>query len=90
MGHGGGARRGGQRLAMVAEDLVQHFEDRIAAMDGKAMVVVHEPAHLCGALHSHRGAPARLAQRRRCRRYGQDRDDRLGRRPAEMAAAHRD
>ncbi|MEI6209369.1 MAG: type I restriction endonuclease subunit R [Desulfuromonadales bacterium] len=28
-----------KRLKMVAADLVQHFEDRIAAMDGKAMVV---------------------------------------------------
>lgn len=28
-----------KRLKMVAEDLVQHFEDRVAAMDGKAMVV---------------------------------------------------
>lgn len=27
------------RLEMVAADLVQHFEDRVAAMDGKAMVV---------------------------------------------------
>ena len=24
---------------MVAADLVRHFEDRVAAMDGKAMVV---------------------------------------------------
>jgi type I restriction enzyme R subunit len=28
-----------KRLRMVAEDLVAHFEDRVAAMDGKAMVV---------------------------------------------------
>ncbi|GAA0287636.1 type I restriction endonuclease subunit R [Rhodovulum strictum] len=28
-----------RRLRMVAEDLVAHFEDRVAAMDGKAMVV---------------------------------------------------
>ncbi|MDT0499134.1 type I restriction endonuclease subunit R [Algiphilus sp. W345] len=28
-----------KRLALVAADLVQHFEDRIAALDGKAMVV---------------------------------------------------
>ena len=28
-----------KRLAMVAADLVQHFDDRVAAMDGKAMVV---------------------------------------------------
>ena len=28
-----------KRLSMVAADLVQHFEDRVAAMEGKAMVV---------------------------------------------------
>ncbi len=28
-----------KRLALVAADLVQHFEDRVAALDGKAMVV---------------------------------------------------
>lgn len=28
-----------KRLERVAEDLVQHFEDRVAAMDGKAMIV---------------------------------------------------
>jgi type I restriction enzyme R subunit len=28
-----------KRLAMVAGDLVKHFEDRVAALDGKAMVV---------------------------------------------------
>jgi type I restriction enzyme R subunit len=29
----------GKRLDLVAKDLVQHFEDRIAALDGKAMIV---------------------------------------------------
>ena len=28
-----------KRLRLVAEDLVRHFEDRVAALDGKAMVV---------------------------------------------------
>ena len=28
-----------KRMALVAEDLVDHFENRIAAMDGKAMIV---------------------------------------------------
>lgn len=28
-----------KRIALVAEDLVNHFEERLAAMDGKAMVV---------------------------------------------------
>src|SRR5690606_4897529 len=28
-----------KRLQLIAEDLVQHFENRVAALDGKAMVV---------------------------------------------------
>jgi type I restriction enzyme R subunit len=28
-----------KRLTLVAEDLVKHFEDRVAALDGKAMIV---------------------------------------------------
>jgi type I restriction enzyme, R subunit len=39
-----------KRLAMVAADLVQHFEDRIAAMDGKAMVVCMS-RRICVALY---------------------------------------
>lgn len=40
-----------KRLAMVAADLVQHFEDRIAAMDGKAMVVCMS-RRICVALYN--------------------------------------
>ena len=39
-----------QRLAMVATDLVRHFEDRVAAMDGKAMVVCMS-RRICVALY---------------------------------------
>jgi|CXWL01.1.fsa_nt_gi type I restriction enzyme R subunit len=39
-----------KRLAMVAADLVQHFEDRVAAMDGKAMVVCMS-RRICVALY---------------------------------------
>ncbi|MBR0679417.1 type I restriction endonuclease subunit R [Roseomonas eburnea] len=39
-----------KRLALVAEDLVRHFEDRIAALDGKAMVVCMS-RRICVALH---------------------------------------
>ena len=35
-----------ERVELVAADLVEHFERRLEAMDGKAMVVVHEPPHL--------------------------------------------
>jgi type I restriction enzyme, R subunit len=39
------------RLAMVAADLVRHFEDRVAAMDGKAMVVCMS-RRICVALYN--------------------------------------
>jgi len=39
-----------KRLALVAADLVQHFEDRIAALDGKAMVVCMS-RRICVALY---------------------------------------
>ncbi|WP_422001488.1 type I restriction endonuclease subunit R [Reyranella sp.] len=41
-----------KRLAMVADDLVRHFEDRVAAMDGKAMVVCMS-RRICVALYDH-------------------------------------
>ena len=39
-----------RRLALVAADLVRHFEDRVAALDGKAMVVCMS-RRICVALH---------------------------------------
>ena len=39
-----------KRLAMVAADLVRHFEDRVAAMDGKAMIVCMS-RRICVALY---------------------------------------
>ena len=50
-----------KRLALVAEDLVKHFEARIAALDGKAHDRLHEPPHLRRALRRHREVAARLA-----------------------------
>jgi type I restriction enzyme R subunit len=41
-----------KRLGMVASDLVRHFEDRVAAMDGKAMVVCMS-RRICVALYKH-------------------------------------
>ena len=41
-----------KRLAMVAADLVRHFEDRVAAMDGKAMIVCMS-RRICVALYNH-------------------------------------
>lgn len=40
-----------KRLAMVAADLVRHFEDRVAAMDGKVMVVCMS-RRICVALYN--------------------------------------
>ncbi|GAB6053109.1 type I restriction endonuclease subunit R [Magnetospira thiophila] len=40
-----------KRLAMVAEDLVQHFEDRVAGMAGKAMIVCMS-RRICVALYN--------------------------------------
>ena len=39
-----------KRLALVAEDLVQHFEARMAALDGKAMIVCMS-RRICVALY---------------------------------------
>jgi type I restriction enzyme R subunit len=39
-----------KRLALVAEDLVRHFEDRAAALDGKAMIVCMS-RRICVALY---------------------------------------
>ena len=39
-----------KRLAMVAEDLVEHFENRIAGLDGKAMIVCMS-RRICVALY---------------------------------------
>ena len=38
------------RLAMVAQDLVEHFENRVVGMDGKAMIVCMS-RRICVALH---------------------------------------
>jgi len=40
-----------KRLALVAEDLVRHFEDRVAALDGKAMIVCMS-RRICVALYA--------------------------------------
>lgn len=41
-----------KRLAMVAKDLVEHFENRIVGMEGKAMVVCMS-RRICVALYDH-------------------------------------
>ena len=58
----GAARSGGRRReahrSSIARDLVEHFEKRLDAMDGKAMVVVHEPPHRRRAVPRDRAAAA--------------------------------
>jgi len=39
-----------KRLALVAEDFVKHFEDRLAALDGKGMIVCMS-RRICVALY---------------------------------------
>lgn len=39
-----------KRLSVIAEDLVRHYEDRVAAMDGKAMIVCMS-RRICVALY---------------------------------------
>ena len=88
-----GAARGGGRLgepasSSIARDLVEHFENRLAAMDGKAMVVVmsrriavelyREIVALRPEWHGEDDDAGRA----------QGRDDRLGLGPARLAAAH--
>lgn len=41
-----------KRLELVAADLVRHFEDRVAALDGKAMIVCMS-RRICVALYDH-------------------------------------
>jgi type I restriction enzyme R subunit len=40
-----------KRLALVAEDIARHFEDRVAALDGKAMIVCMS-RRICVALYN--------------------------------------
>ena len=51
------------RIQRIARDLVEHFENRLAAMDGKAMVVVHEPAHRRRTVPGAGGAASGVARR---------------------------
>jgi len=56
-----------KRVRLIAQDIVNHFEQRLEALDGKAMTGrqgddrLHEPAHLRGALHRDRSPPPGMA-----------------------------
>ena len=76
------------RLKLVAADLVEHFEDRLAALDGKAMVVCMS-RRICVDLYNEivRSAAGWHGDGDDDGR-AQGRDDRLGLRPGRLAAAH--
>ncbi len=77
-----------KRLELVARDIVEHFEKRLEAMDGKAMIVCMS-RRICVELYREIvEAAAGLGRRRRRARRDQGRDDRLGVRPGRLAAAH--
>ena len=78
-----------KRLAMIAEDLVRHFEARNAALDGKAMIVCMS-RRICVALYNaiiklrpdwHSDDDEAGAH--------QGRHDRRGLRPSRLATAYR-
>ena len=52
-------------MRLVAEDLVDHFEQRLEAMDGKAMIVCMSRRICVDLYNADREAAAGLAQRRR-------------------------
>ena len=54
-----------KRIELIAQDLVDHFEDRLGGHGRQGHDRLHEPADLRGAVQRHRGAPAGLAPRRR-------------------------
>ena len=61
-GHGRGAR---SAIKLVADDIVDHFEQRLEAMDGKAMIVCMS-RRICVDLYNEIvAAPPGLAPRRR-------------------------
>ena len=53
-----------KRVAMVAEDLVRHFEARTGGPRWQGNDRLHEPPHLRGSLQGHHQAASRVAQRR--------------------------
>ena len=78
-----------KRLAMVAKDLVEHFENRVVGMDGKAMIVCMS-RRICVALY---GEIIKLRSDWHSdddkSGVDQDRHDRRGLGPEKMATAHR-
>ena len=77
-----------RRLRVIARDIVDHYEKRVDAMDGKAMVVVMS-RRICGrTLQGDRASEARVGGGRRWRGSAEGRHDGLGLGPVGLAAAH--
>ena len=67
-----------KRLKMVARDIVEHFDERDGALEGKAMLVCMS-RRICVDLYRRADRPSsRLAQRRGRPGHDQGCDDRLG------------
>ena len=77
-----------ERLRLVAQDILDHFESRLEALDGKAMVVCMS-RRICADLYAEivRLRPG-LGRRRRRLRTDQGRHDGLRLRPDGVAEAH--
>ena len=76
------------RLRLIARDLVDHFENRLSAMDGKAMIVCMSRRICRRAVRGDRRVATRLARRGRRRGGAQGGDDRLGVRSLAVATPH--
>ena len=77
-----------KRLELVARDIVEHFEKRLEAMDGKGMIVCMSRRIAVGALSRDREAASRMARERGRGGRDEGRDDRLGLGSAGLAGAH--
>ncbi len=77
-----------KRLKLIARDIVSHFENRLEAMDGKAMIVCMSRRICVESVSSDRRPPAGMESRRGRRGNDQSRDDRIGVRLAGLAAAY--
>ena len=67
-----------KRIEVIARDLVEHFDRRTEAMDGKAMVVCMSRRICVESVQRDRRPAARLARRGRREGPHQDRHDRVG------------
>ena len=72
----------------MVQDILTHFDARLKAIDGKAMIVCMS-RRICAEVYDRIvSAAARLARRHGRHRRSESRDHRLGHRPAVAPAAH--